>query len=341
LKVQGANDVREYELSEAAYEVMPPAVLTVFAEPTPLPTTTSASRTERISAEAFPTPPLKSPPSSAELQNSEIAALYTLHQLKADLGEQIEVARESNERIVVRGQVETLDRKRELVTAMKEIPFVTLRIQTFDEAAQTPRTQKPATVTTSLDTNDDDAPAAGVNNFERRLARYFAERGGAQQNTAATARQTAQLADSVFSESSAALASSWALRRLTDRFDESAEGQVDAAAAGRLREIVNHHLIAIGARSRNLRSQLEPALVSIAGARVETTPATQSVDGTRKARVMRLFKAAEQLQRLSYRLFESGRPSSETPEQAARQMLQALAELDAARLALEQDVHKQ
>src|SRR5215468_2156011 len=40
LKVQDANEIREYELSETAYEVMPPAVLTVFTEPTPLSTST-------------------------------------------------------------------------------------------------------------------------------------------------------------------------------------------------------------------------------------------------------------------------------------------------------------
>jgi hypothetical protein len=341
LKIRGANEIREYELSETAYEVMPLAVLTVFTEPTPLPMTTPGARTERVLAEASPTASLKPLPTAAELQNAEIAALYALHQLKADLGEQIEVARESNERIVVRGQVETLDRKRELVSAMKEIPLVTLRIQTFDEAAKTPRTQKPTPVAMSSESNDGAAPAAGVNQFERRLARYFAEGAGAQQNPGAITRRIAQLANSVFAESSGAVANSWALRRLADRFDESADGQVDAAAAERLREIINHHLAAIGAQTRNLRSQLEPALVSIAGTRVETASSAQSAEGTRKARVMRLFKAAEQVQRLGYRLFESGRSSSDAPDQAARLMLQALAELDAARLALEQDVRKQ
>src|SRR5262249_31639173 len=159
----------------------------------------------------------------------------------------------------------------------------------------------------SSESNDNTAPAAGVNLFERRLARYFVERAAtAQQNTVASARQIAQLANSVFAESSAALANSWALRRLADPFGESAEGQVDAAAAARLREIINHHLTAIGVRTRTLRSQLEPALVSIAGTRVEAAPSAQPAEGARKAQVMRLFKAAEQVQRLGYCLFESG-----------------------------------
>lgn len=227
--------------------------------------------------------------------------------------------------------------------AMKEIPFVASRIQTFDEsAAQTPRTQKPATVATSSDSNDNAAPAAGVNHFERRLARYFAEgSNAAQQNPATITRQIAQLANSVFAESSAALANGWALRRLAERFDESADEPVDAAAAERLREIINHHLTAIDVRIRNLRTQLQPALVAIAGPRTETAPSLQPSERTRKARVTRLFKAVEQVQRLGYRLFESGRSFADSPEQAARLMLQALAELDAACQALEKDVRKQ
>jgi hypothetical protein len=55
---------------------------------------------------------------------------------------------------------------------------------------------------------------------------------------------------------------------------------------------------------------------------------------------MRLFKAVEQVQRLSYRLFDSRQTSAASPEEAARLMLQAIEQLDAASLALEQDGHR-
>jgi hypothetical protein len=55
---------------------------------------------------------------------------------------------------------------------------------------------------------------------------------------------------------------------------------------------------------------------------------------------MRLFKAVEQVQRLSYRLFDSRQTFAASPEEVARLMLQALEQLDAARLALEQDGHR-
>jgi len=349
LKVRGENEILEYELSETAYEVIPLAALTAFAEPAP-----TATRIPAAPPLTVETPLAANPlPTRAELQNAEVAALYALHQLKADLGEQIEIARESNEQIVVRGQVETPERKRELIAALKGIPFVAARIQTFDEAtAQSARAAPapPAVVTIAAlpDANGDRAPAASVNLFERRLARYFAERAAAPasvpEDAAAINRRIAQLANSAFAESSAALAGGWALRRLAERFDDGPDEQMNeqmsVAAAARLREVISNHLVEINTRSRNLRAQLEPALISIAGTRDLASPSPQPADGTRKARVMRLFKAVEQVQRLSYRLFDSRQTFAASPEVAARLMLQALEQLDAARLALEQDGHR-
>jgi RNA polymerase sigma factor (sigma-70 family) len=272
-------------------------------------------------------------------------ALYALHRLKADLGEQIEIARESNEQIVVRGQVETPERKQELIAALRGIPLVAARIQTFDEAT----TQAQVTIALLPDANDDRSPIAGVNQFERRLARYFAERSAAAppsspEDAAAINRRIAQLANSAFAEASAALAGGWALRRLVERFDdgpdEQTNEQMSAAAAARLPEVISNHLAEINTRSRNLRTLLEPALISIAGTRDSASPSPQPAEGTRKARVMRLFKAVEQVQRLSYRLFDSGQAFAASPEEAARLMLQALEQLDAARLALERDGHR-
>jgi hypothetical protein len=334
LKVRGENEIREYEVSETAYEVIPLAALTVFAEPAP-----AATRIPAAPPLTVATPLAANPlPTSAELRNAEVAALYALHQLKADLGEQIEIARESNEQIVVRGQVETPQRKQELIAALKGIPFVAARIQTFDEAtAQAAPKQPPATIAPLPDANGDRAPAAGVNLFERRLARYFAERAAAPEDAAAINRRIAQMANSAFAESSAALASGYALRRLAEQFDDGSAEQMSVAAAVRLREVISNHLAEINTRSRNLRTLLEPALIFIAGTQTGASPSPQPAEGTRKARVMRLFNAIEQVQQLSYHLFDSGQTFAASPEEAARLMLQALEQLDAARLALEQD----
>jgi hypothetical protein len=189
LKVQGENEIRDYELSETTYEVMPLAALTVFAEPTP----SSAASPGRILVAVSPSPSARPTPTAAELQNAEIAALYVLHQLKADLGEQLEVRRESSEQMVVRGQVETPERKRELIAAIKEIPWVEARIQTFDEAAGHPaRREAPATALTSSEPKINAAPAAGMNHFEQRLANYFAERADPTQKNGAAICQVSR-----------------------------------------------------------------------------------------------------------------------------------------------------
>jgi hypothetical protein len=117
--------------------------------------------------------------------------------------------------------------------------------------------------------------------------------------------------------------------------------QVDAAVAERLREIISDHLSEIGVRNRNLRVQLEPVLVAIAGTRAEAASSPRPAEGTRRARVRRLFEAIEQAHQLAYRLFDSRHPYTDSPEQAASLMLGALAQLDAASRALEQDIRKQ
>lgn len=347
-RVRKDNEIREYELSETAWEALPAQALAIFEEVAPPPSVASLSPAPAVKPSivaSSPSPvPLPPPPSEAELKESEVAALYALHQLKADLGEPLEIIRAAGQ-VIVRGQVETTERKRELSAAMNAIPFVAARIRTFDEAAaQSARTQPPATVAVT-DSSGVSTAAPGVNQFERRLARYFAERNNAApQNPEATSRRIAQLANDVFAESSAALTSAWALRRLAERFNESfneSRGEpLSVEAAARLREIIGDHLAEIRVRHHNLRARLEPALVFVAGEQATAVPSTEISEGTRKARVMRLFRAAEQVHQLTYRLFDSGSSFAASPEQAALQTLQALAQLDAALPALEQDVRK-
>src|SRR5207244_1039336 len=156
----------------------------------------------------------------------------------------------------------------------------------------------------------------GANLFERRLARYFAERTAGPGDAAAINRRIEQLANRASTEASAALASGYALRRLAEQFGDGLDEQMSVAAATRLREVISNHLAQIETRSRNLRTQLEPVLTFIAGAQIPASPSPQSTDGTRKARMMRLFKAVEQVQRLSYRLFDSRQTLAASPEEA-------------------------
>jgi hypothetical protein len=72
-------------------------------------------------------------PNEAQIDETELLARLALNRNDADSGEQIEVARDSNG-IQVRGLVESKDRKEELNESLKAIPFLSVKLQSFDEA---------------------------------------------------------------------------------------------------------------------------------------------------------------------------------------------------------------
>src|SRR5262249_5409645 len=138
LKVQAEDGIREYELSEMDYEVVPLQALTVFTDGASAPTPSlTLSPTPAHDSSSSPAADL---PSEMALREAEAAAFYALHQLQADLSGQIEVRRDSVGHIVAQGLVETTERKQQLTDALSRIPLVIAQLQTIDEAAR----RKPA-----------------------------------------------------------------------------------------------------------------------------------------------------------------------------------------------------
>jgi len=88
-------------------------------------------------------------PSIQELDQAELSALVVLNQLRADKGEQIQVARKGDG-IQVRGLVETAARKQEIEAQLGRIPLVTPAVFTFDEMA---RGKTPANDISSIKTS--------------------------------------------------------------------------------------------------------------------------------------------------------------------------------------------
>ncbi|NOT60817.1 MAG: hypothetical protein HOP19_11410, partial [Acidobacteria bacterium] len=346
LKVQGAGEVREYELSELAYEVLPLQALTVFtdlapkaspvpfasASPALLPTVAPSLLPSVVPAVA---PSLKPLPSETELKEAEVAALYALHQLQADLGEQLEVVREANHQIVVRGLVERAERKQQLTQALSHLPLVTARIQTVEEATRQPVAQQ---AVTPPDNNEPmlsiTAGASGNagGTFEQRLARYFAEREAAPNSINL---KVAQLSNEVVAESSAALSEAWALRRLLERYP--ADSELTPAARQRVAEIRANHLARLKAQSNKLRARLEPVLLSF-GKSPAPRPSSPT-EATKQEQMLLVFKAVEQVQQTTHRLFAGDNPNA-TPEEAARQLLGTLHRMEQALLNFEQAISR-
>jgi hypothetical protein len=335
LRVQAEDELRNYELSETAYEVLPLQALTVFADlplaPTPAP---KVSPPPALAA-ASP-PPTLALPSRAALQAAEVAALYALHQAQADLGEQIEVAVEEGRQVVVRGLVQTSERKEELTQSLRRIALVSPQLLTIEEAVQQaqPSANPPAANETAVENIvTSGQSAAAVNPFQQKLIEHFGGRKGmSEAERQEVNRQVTQFYNSVEADASAALADAWALRRLHERFASTNGAELDAASRQRLEEMMGNHLTRLRQRSRNLQARLRPLLVAIAG---DVPAVSQPIETTRQAQILAAFRAIEQAGRLTDQLI-AGAAAASLP-QTARALLMELARLDTSLTALEKN----
>jgi hypothetical protein len=75
-------------------------------------------------------------PSAAQMDEAELLAQLTLNERNADTGEQIEIRR-TGIGVEVGGLVESAGRKKELNDSLAGIPFLTAKIQSFDDLTST------------------------------------------------------------------------------------------------------------------------------------------------------------------------------------------------------------
>jgi hypothetical protein len=342
LKVQSENELREYTLSELAYEVLPLQALTVFADlpptlmPTPAPAITPKESLPPAVVAASPTP-TTALPSLAALQAAEVEALYALHQAKADLGEQLEVVREDGRHIVVRGLVQTATRKEELSQLLHRIALVKPQILTIDEAVQQAQRAAPANTETVSVTNETAVTSTSatptVNAFQQRLIEQFGGRKGLSdaEREEVNARVT-QFYNGVEADASAAMAEAWALRRLQERFVTATNADLDGASRQRLDEMLGNHTARLRQRVQSLQARLRPQLVAL----VNDVPAVSpSTEATRAAKIQAVFRAVEQVSRLTDQLIAG--QSATLLQQTARALLTEFARLDAALSDLEKN----
>ena len=344
LRVQAENELRDYELSETAYEVLSSPALAVFTD-SPLAPTLAPSLAVVAKASPMPTVVVAEPsptvamPSRAALQAAEVAALYALHQAQADLGEQIEVVVEDGRQVVVRGLAQTSERKEELAQSLRRIALVSPQLLTIEEAIQQAQraANPPAANETALAVSENvvagGQAAAAVNPFQQKLIEHFGGRKGISEvERQEVNSQVTQFYNAVEADASAALAEAWALRRLQERFASTTGAELDAASRQRLDEMVGNHLARLRRRSLNLQARLQPLLVALTG---DAPAVSQPIETTRQAQILAAFHAIEQVSRLTDQLI-AGAASTSLP-QTARALLMELARLDASLTALEKN----
>ena len=218
--------------------------------------------------------------------------LTVLHQLGADLGDPIEIAR-SGSRVVVSGSGLSAIRQDEIRSALDVVPRAETRF------TGTPGLSVPARL----------RPSGAVQN-QPVQTELESKLGG----RAAFSR----LADQLLQSSERLLARAHALQRLADRFSPAEESQLNSEDRGRLTALRRAHLAALRAEAQAISGALEPVLPRRAA------PPAQPPATPWQPAVRRLLASARDCDRRLGMLLAGS--AGDEPESLLR-LAQALAEL--------------
>lgn len=278
LRVRAEEGEREYELTEIAFQVVSLDAIGpfVFAEPPVAPI-----------VPATPASVVSSSPSAAELAAAEMEARSALHDVGADLGEPIEIVRTSSGKVEVRGLAETAERKQELLTALRDIPLVTVAIQTIEEAREaelkapvaslpSPPEASPAPTApepmsaapTPPPFATEEVVASGRLPIQEELEKYFAARrrsdGSTEAERAGVRLDITEFSNKVLALCEGTLSEAWALRRLAERYSGEELAQFSPQSQWQLENLVRDHIRAMRERIEGAHTLLRPVLRSMA-----------------------------------------------------------------------------
>jgi hypothetical protein len=307
-KTGASHTERAIELSELDYAVVTFDALSpaLFSPESPVDLSSAAGLTV--------TPPrtLAPGPSPAELVDDEMAARFALHQIGADLGEQIEIQRDVARRkpqIIVSGLLESGDRKRQLLSALEEIPHLEVDLETPEEATRNRKKSPPAPSASAGDTEQVVSTQSAI---EKQLLEYF----GSSANVEAFSRQAFSIAEALMAEA-------WALRHLDERYPEADRADLSAPSRQLLELMIRDHRRALGQRTKELNGLLDPLLSGIA-APVATSAANEKP-------LLSTFANAQQIESLTLGLLAGSEPASRPSDQAGSVELSAVMSARAAR----------
>lgn len=246
LRVQGVSGIREYELTEIAYEVVPRSSLdaAVFDSP-------EQSRP----ASGVPEPALALP---APLETAHppietvIQALYALHRAHACLGENVEVLRDATGTVIVQGVVGTAERKEQIQAALEPVRDLVVRIKTIEEAQSA------------------SVPAAPARVVEPPEARSAAESRRSPIQEALKDRVSAdrigELAYRAVSLSEDWAADAWALRNLAEAIPANEVVNLSGSGRAMLAGMVQDHAGRLQSQVSACRSEFRPYVADAPGA---------------------------------------------------------------------------
>jgi hypothetical protein len=286
-----STEDQEYRITELQYEVLPLANIaqSIFPEPVAVAPVISpaANLKESVTVPSLPGP--------TDLAAAEVDARVALHEVGADLGEQIEVAQTPAGQIEVRGLANSEGRKLELSQALRDIHNVVVNIQSVEEASKRDRPTDDVTA--------DGVTARGAKNpsifsqsialgasqadvvttrlpIQQALETYFAEQRRQRPpsekvvtpETSEIQKQIADLSGRAVESSNRALLEAWALRHLAQRYSADELSKLPPASRQKLQVLIRDHVRMLRERMENVSSLLRPVLISIVGNKTAQTP---------------------------------------------------------------------
>jgi hypothetical protein len=245
------------------------------------------------------------PPEPAAPQatvGDELQAVAALHQLGADLGDPVEVAREGSH-IVVSGTGLSTARQREIRDRVNSLPNTVVRFSDSTAAApQEPLADAPVT-------NPSTASHANQHRLEEQLGGHV---------------QFESFSSQLLDRNDAAMTRVYALRRLAQQFPADLESQLKADERRLLKNLAREHIQALGREVRNIDGLALPVLESL-GASIRPSP-NRPVAADWQMAVDNLFGSARQTDSIIARVLGAAQPDQPVPY-LAQQLLAALAQL--------------
>jgi len=254
-------------------------------------------------------------PSPAALANLEAEALFALHRLNVCRGEQVEVIRESN-RVVVRGVVETAQRKQDILSAVERLAgrrWLAPHIMTVGEIAD--RTPSAGAVYSSAVTER----IMNTIPIHDALVKYFEQlRDGGEpaSRNIDPQREVQRFAVRANARWDAVWTEAFALRRLAERYPAEHRLRLLSQQNRWLIEtIVQDHLRALHEKARFAFEEIEPVFRSLVGAppipvvqpRDFSTAFTGAPGPDWQRRVLELFRQVTQCHKAVRSLLTAGR----------------------------------
>jgi hypothetical protein len=271
------------------------------------------------------------------LAEAEIEADSVLHELGADLGEQINLTTHDGHEVSIEGIVNDDVRKLQVVSALQNIPHTRLHILTIDEAQRAP-SPIPSHVESSVPSVEVMVAAPPL--LEAQLSARFSDKD-----------QRIAYVNQALSLAQLASARAWALNRLADRYPPKGVAVLDNEARRKLQVLLTDHVSALREDVSSLQNQVAEILPGSSNTPAANTSVTSPLESKSanalelsedwRDRIRRIHSSTEAVHESVVALLSSSQPSDRNDANAIEVNLRtSLTQLQNELQALDQKVHE-